>query len=127
MNCNTFYSMDAYQTTANVLANAKLGMNRQQWIATLATELLLLCLVKVEKQKQRCSIPLRQASLWGFPCDSVVKNTPIMQETWVSSLGWEDPLEKEVALYSNILAWRIPWTEELGELQSMGSQRVRQD
>ena len=42
MNCNTFYSMDAYQTTANVLANAKLGMNRQQWIATLATELLLL-------------------------------------------------------------------------------------
>lgn len=51
MNCNTFYSMGAYQTTANALANAKLGMNRQQWIATLATELLLLCLVKVEKQK----------------------------------------------------------------------------
>ena len=43
------------------------------------------------------------------------------------SLGWEDPLEKEMAAYSSVLAWRIPWTEETGGLQSMGSQRVRQD
>ena len=47
-----------------------------------------------------------------------------MQEVWVWSLGWEDPLEKEMATHSNILAWGIPWTEEPGGLQSMGSQRV---
>ena len=47
------------------------------------------------------------------------------QETWVWSLGWEDPLEKEMATYSNILAWKIPWTEEHGGLQSIGSQEVR--
>ena len=50
-----------------------------------------------------------------------------MQETWVRSLGQEDPLEKEMAKYSSILAWKIPWTEEPGGLQSMGSQRVGQD
>ena len=56
-----------------------------------------------------------------------VKNLPAMQETWIESLGWEDPLEKGMATHSNILAWRIPWTEETGELQSMGSQKVRHD
>ena len=50
-----------------------------------------------------------------------------MQETWVPSLGCEDPPEKELATHSSILAWEIPWTEEPGELQSMGSQRVRHD
>ena len=50
-----------------------------------------------------------------------------MQETWVRSLGQEDPLEKEMATDSSILAWEIPWTEELGGLQSMGLQRVRHD
>ena len=45
-----------------------------------------------------------------------VKNTPAMHETWVQSLGWEDPLEKGMATHSNILAWRIPWTEEMGGL-----------
>ena len=54
----------------------------------------------------------------------MVKNLPEMQETWVRSLGWEDPPEKGMATHSNILAWRIPWTEEPGKLQSMGSQRV---
>ena len=49
-----------------------------------------------------------------------VKNLPAMQETWIESLGWEDPLEKGMATHSNILAWRIPWTEETGKLQSMG-------
>ena len=48
-----------------------------------------------------------------------------MQETQFQSLGWEDPLEKEMATHSSILAWRIPWTEETGGLQSLGSQRVR--
>ena len=57
----------------------------------------------------------------------LVKNPPAMQETWVWSLGWEDPLEKGMATHSSILAWRIPWTEEPGGLQSMGFQRVRHD
>ena len=56
-----------------------------------------------------------------------LKRLPSMQETWVRSLGWEDPLEKEMATHSSILAWRIPWTEEPGGLQSMGLQRVGQD
>ena len=51
-----------------------------------------------------------------------VMNLPAMQETWVRSLGWEDPLEKEMATHSSILACRILWTEEPGRLQSMGSQ-----
>ena len=54
-----------------------------------------------------------------------VKNLPALQETWVRSLGREGSLEKEMATPSSILAWRIPWTEEPGGLQSMGSQRVR--
>ena len=57
----------------------------------------------------------------------MVKNLPAMQETWVRSLGREDPLEKGMATHSTILAWRIPWTEEPGELQSMGSHRVGRD
>ena len=61
----------------------------------------------------------------GFPGVPVVKNPPAIQETLIPPLGWEDPLEKEMATYSSILAWRIPWTEEPGGLQSMGSQRVR--
>ena len=56
-----------------------------------------------------------------------VKNLPATRETWVQSLGWEDPLEKGMAAHSNILTWRIPRTEEPGGLQSMGSQRVRHD
>ena len=54
----------------------------------------------------------------------VVKNLPAMQETKVRSLGWEDPLEKGLDTHSSILAWRIPWTEEPGRLQSMGSRRA---
>ena len=57
----------------------------------------------------------------------MVKNLPAMWEAWVQSLGWEDPLEKEMATFSSILAWKIPWTEEPGGLQSMGLQRVRHD
>ena len=57
----------------------------------------------------------------------MVKNPPALQETWVQSLGQEDPLKKGMAIYSSILAWRIPWTEEPGGLQSMGSQRVGHD
>ena len=56
-----------------------------------------------------------------------IKHLPAMQETRVQSLGWEDPLEKEMAIHSSILAWRIPWREEPGGLQSTGSQRVGHD
>ena len=57
----------------------------------------------------------------------MVKKPPAMQETWVWSLVWEDPLEEGMATHSSILVWRIPWTEEPGGLPSMGSQRVRHD
>ena len=57
----------------------------------------------------------------------MVKNLPAMWETWVPSLGWEDSLEKGMATHSSTLAWRIPWTEEAGGLQSMGSQSVGHD
>ena len=64
---------------------------------------------------------------WASPVVQMVKNLCAVQETWVQSLRWEDPLEKEMAMHSSILAWRIPWIEEPGRLQSMGSQRVRHD
>ena len=57
----------------------------------------------------------------------MVKRLPTIRETWVQSLGWQDPLEKEMATHFSILAWKIPWTEEPGGLQSMGSQRMGQD
>ena len=57
----------------------------------------------------------------------LVKNLPAMQETWVPSLGWEDPLEKGMATHSIILAWRIPWTEEPGRFESTESPRVGHD
>ena len=56
-----------------------------------------------------------------------LKHLPGMRETWVQSLGWEDPLEKEMVTPSSILAWRIPWMEKAGRLQSMGLQRVGHD
>ena len=55
---------------------------------------------------------------WASPVAQTVKNLPAIQETWVQSLGWEDPLEKGIATHSSILAWRIPWIEEPGRLQS---------
>ena len=54
----------------------------------------------------------------------MAKNLPAMRETWVPSLGWEDPLEKRMTTRSSILAWRTPWTEEPGGLQAVGSQRA---
>ena len=63
----------------------------------------------------------------GFPVAQMVENLPAMQVTWVQSLGQEDPLEKGMETHSSILAWRIPWTEEPGRLQSIRLQRVRHD
>ena len=57
----------------------------------------------------------------------MVKNPPARQETWVQSLVWEDPLEKEMATHSSVLAWEIPWREEPGGLQCLGSQRAGHD
>ena len=69
----------------------------------------------------------RYTSTWASLVAQRVKTLPAMWETWVQSLGWEDPLEEGVATHSSILAWRIPWTEEPGGLQSMGSHRVGHD
>ena len=57
----------------------------------------------------------------------MIENLPVIQETWVQSRGQEDPLKKGMATHTSVLAWRIPWTEEPGRLQSMGSQRVGHD
>ena len=77
-----------------------------------------LALIKCESTRGKC---LNWASLVA----QTVKNPPTKGETWVRSLGREDPLEEGMATHSSILAWRIPWTEEPGRLQSMWSQRVR--
>ena len=74
-----------------------------------------------QQENSRCKGP--GASLVA----QMVKNLPTMRETWVQSLSWEDPLKKGMATHSSILAWRIPWTDEPGRLQSMGSQRVGHD
>ena len=65
--------------------------------------------------------------LWASLVAQTVKHLPALWETWVRSLGQEDPLEKEMATHSNTVAWKIPWMEESGGLQSMGPQRVRPD
>ena len=65
--------------------------------------------------------------VWTSLVAQMVKHLSMMWETQVRSLGWEDPLEKEMAIHSSTLAWKIPWTEEPGRLQSMGSQRVGHD
>ena len=71
------------------------------------------------------SYPLQYS--WASLVAQLVKNPPAMWETWIRSLGWEDPLEKGKATHSSILAWKIPWTEETGGLQSMELQRIRYD
>ena len=71
------------------------------------------------------SYPLQYS--WAFLVAQMVKNLPAMWETWILPLDWEDPLEEGMATHSGVLAWRIPWTEEPGRLQSTGSQRVGHD
>ena len=68
-----------------------------------------------------------QNKLWASLVTQTVKNPPSMQETWVQSPCWEDPLEEGVATHSSILAWKIPWTAEPGRLLTVGLQRVRHD
>ena len=85
-------------------------------IKLISTWRLLLGINKVTHLHQRASLVAQR-----------LKRLPAMWETWVRSLGWEDRLEKETATHSSILAWRIPWMEEPGGLQSTGSQRVGHD
>ena len=73
------------------------------------------------------SLGILSDQVWTSLVAQMVKHLPAMWETWVRSLSQEDPLEKEMATHSSILAWRIPRTEEPSRLQSMGSQRVGQD
>ena len=77
---------------------------------------------------ERLSLSLSHlSSNWASLVAQTVKRLPAVWETRVRSLGWEDPLEKEMAMHSSTLAWKILWTEEPGGLQFMGSQRVRHD
>ena len=81
------------------------------------------CVVKI--MGFLASMDLGERTQKGFPSGSVVKNLPAVQEVWVQSLVCEGPLKEEMATCSSILAWKIPWTEEPGRLQSLGLQRVR--
>ena len=67
---------------------------------------------------------IRSSTMWTSLVAQTVKRLPTMRETWVQSLGWENLLEKEMAAHSSILAWKIPWMEKPGRLQSMGSQKL---
>ena len=69
----------------------------------------------------------QHSMFWASLVAQLAKNPSAMWETWVQSLVWEDPLEEGMAVHPSILAWRIPWTEEPGGLQSMGLQRIRHD
>ena len=78
-------------------------------------------------KNSKIKIDIINGLLWASLVTQAVKNLPIMQETWVQSLGWKDPLEKGTATHPSILAWRIPWTEKPGRLQSMGLLEIGHD
>ena len=99
------------------------------WCACMDFTVKVLAAAALGLHWSNITVLLYEITLWlhyGYVRASLVaesvKNLPAMQETRVRSLGWEDPLEKEMATHSSILTWRIPWAEELGRLQSMGSQ-----
>ena len=79
------------------------------------------------KQNKQWKFTLQLNGSFPGGVAQMVKHLPAMQETWAWSLGRENPLEKEMATHSSILAWKIPWTEAPGRLQSMGLQKVRHD
>ena len=91
------------------------------------TEIKCFVFLKKLLQDLKATITYFKVNLQGFPGGAVVKNPSAVQEMWVGSLGWEDPLEEEMATHSSSLAWNIPQKEKLGELQSVGSQRIRRD
>ena len=81
---------------------------------------------RIKEQLKKISINISK-NIWASLEAQTVKRLPAMRETWVRFLGQEDPLEREMAIHSSTLAWRIPWMEEPDRLQSMGSQRVGHD
>ena len=85
------------------------------------------CLLRNLYAGQEATVRTGHGKRTGALVAQRLKHLPAIWETWVRSLGREHPLEKEMATHSSILAWRIPWTEEPGGLQSMGSQSIRQD
>ena len=101
--------------------------NRLQWRKHCVFGVSIFCNVcPLEEQKGSIFIP-HTSHFEALFKELTLKHLPAMWETWVQSLGWVDSLEEEMATHSSILAWRIPWTEEPGGLQSMGSQRIRHD
>ena len=113
------------QSIGALVSASVLPMNIQGWFPLGFTGLITL-------QSKGLSIIFSSTTIWKHKffgtqtslVAQMVKHLPMTQETWVRSLGWEDLLEKEMATHSSILAWKIPWKEEPGRLQSMGSQRV---
>ena len=106
-----------------------LGLKKMEPWSSSHALLICICLQNFPSHKDTSYIGLGPTLLdyGGFPCGLAVKNPPALQEPRVQSLVQEDPLEKDMAMHSSILAWRIPWTEEPGGLQSStGLQRVKQ-
>ena len=102
------------------------SMNRGAWQTTSACNVgpwFDSCAGKISWRRDR----IHAVVFMGSPCASDSEEFAAVQVTWIQSLGWEDPLEKEMASHSSILVWRIQWMEKPGRLQSMGSQRVGQD
>ena len=99
------------------------------WNSTGGTSLLMLLsdLQHPELLKNKCLLFKATLFMEASLVTQMVKRLPAMRETWVWSLGQEDPLEKEIATHFSIIAWKIPWTEKLGRLQSMGLQRIGHD
>ena len=101
--------------------SANFFLSRTPYTERSVCELLPYCAISAWRSKGELCL------LWGPLVAQTVKSLPAVRETWVRSLGGEDPLEKEMTTHSNILAWKIPWMEEPSRLQSMGSQRVGHD
>ena len=94
----------------------------------ISRSLLVVIVVEIQNHKVLGRHSVKGCVHFGLRSSALpTKRLPAMRETWVRSLGWEDPLEKETAPHSSTLAWKIPWTEKPGRLQSMGSHRVGHD
>ena len=105
--------------------NTEVQMNKEE-IGKLPEKefrMIVKMIKNLESKMEKMQESINKASLVA----QRLKHLPAMRETWLRSLGWEDPLEKEMATHSRVLAWRIPGTEEPGGLLSMGSHRVRHD
>ena len=105
------------------------GSNLRQGRESIKNMNLPLSLIcwRVLEHAYRSQSVLASCCSWASLVAQTVKRLSTMPEPWVRSLGWEDPLEKEMAIHSSTIAWKTPWTEEPGRLQSMGSQRVGHD